>query len=74
MATKATKKTGKRANSEGSIRERADGRWEARYSYRDDKGLSPKEPINRAVGMGRYKPCNPFVRNGSQGGASSAIT
>jgi integrase len=35
----ATKKTGKRGNSEGSIRQRADGRWEARLSYRDERGV-----------------------------------
>lgn len=37
------KKTGKRANSEGSIRQRADGRWEARMRYRDAQGISRRK-------------------------------
>lgn len=28
----------KRANGEGSVRQRPDGKWEARISYRDDAG------------------------------------
>jgi integrase len=39
----ATKKTGKRGNSEGSIRQRKDGRWEARLSYRDINGISRRK-------------------------------
>jgi integrase len=37
------KKTGKRANSEGSIRQRPDGRWEARIRYRDADGISRRK-------------------------------
>ncbi len=41
----ATQKKGKRANSEGTIRQRVDGRWEARYSYRDAKGLPRRKSL-----------------------------
>lgn len=39
----ATKKTGKRGNTEGSIRQRDDGRWEARMRYRDANGISRRK-------------------------------
>lgn len=32
-------KAGRRGNGEGSIRQRSDGRWEARYSWTDESGL-----------------------------------
>ncbi len=44
------------AKAEGSIRQRADGRWEARFSYRDEKGLPKRKSLFGQTQAEAHKP------------------
>ena len=47
MAGKKKTKSGKRANGEGNIRQRADGTWEARFYVGRDSGTG--KPIRKSI-------------------------